>query len=108
RPRAYTSVMSLLGVMTEKRLLVRKPRGRAYVYSPRVPQAKTTRDLLTDLLGRAFDGSASLLVSRLLEETQPSAQELDEIRRTIAEYESAQHEAGQNSSGQHEGQEKSP
>ena len=35
RPRAYTSVMSLLNVMTDKRLLVRKPHGRAFLYEAR-------------------------------------------------------------------------
>jgi BlaI family penicillinase repressor len=90
RPRAYTSVMSLLGVMTEKGLLSRKPAGRAYVYSPRAGRAKTMRRLLGDLLGRAFEGSASLLVAHLLEEANPSSEELAVIRRTLAEYEEQQ------------------
>ena len=87
RVRAYTSVMSLLNVMTDKGLLTRKPRGRGFVYSPKANHAKTTRRMLADLLGRAFDGSASLLVSRLLEETHPTHDELAEIRSAIAAYE---------------------
>ena len=42
------------------------------------------RRLLGDLLGRAFDGSASLMVAHLLEEADPSSEELAEIRRSIA------------------------
>ena len=38
RPRAYTSVMSLLNVMTDKGLLAREPDGRAFVYGPRGSQ----------------------------------------------------------------------
>jgi BlaI family transcriptional regulator, penicillinase repressor len=90
RPRAYTSVMSLLGVMTEKGLLARKPAGRAFVYSPRAGRTKTMRRLLGDLLGRAFEGSASLLVAHLLEEANPDTEELAVIRRTLAEYEAQQ------------------
>ena len=90
RPRAYTSVMSLLGVMTEKGLLARKPAGRAFVYSPRAGRTKTMRRLLGDLLGRAFEGSASLLVAHLLEEANPDPEELAVIRRTLAEYEAQQ------------------
>jgi predicted transcriptional regulator len=90
RPRAYTSVMSLLGVMTEKGLLARRPRGRAYVYTAKVARQKTTRRMLSDLLSRAFEGSASLLVAHLLEESHPDDKELEEIRRTLAAYEHQQ------------------
>ena len=86
RPRAYTSVMSLLNVMTDKKLLVRQPRGRAFVYQPRFDRGKTLRRLVGDLLGRAFEGSASQFVAHLLDQTQPSPEELAEIRRTIEQY----------------------
>lgn len=88
RPRrAYTSVMSLLTVMTEKKLLARKARARAFVYSPRYGRRKTLSLLLGDILNRAFEGSTSSLVAHLLEGSGPSAKELDEIRRTIDAYE---------------------
>ena len=87
RPRAYTSVMSLLGVMAEKGLVTRKAQGRAFVYSAKAGRTKTTRRLLSDLLGRAFEGSASLLVAHLLEEASPSSEELAQIRRALVEYE---------------------
>ena len=90
RPRAYTSVMSLLNVMTEKGLLVRKPSGRAFVYLPKASRTKTMRRMLGDLLGRAFEGSASLLVAHLLEEANPDTEELAIIRQTLAEYEAQQ------------------
>ena len=43
RPRAYTSVMSLLNVMTDKGLLVRVPQGRAFVYKPKTDRSRTLR-----------------------------------------------------------------
>lgn len=86
RPRAYTSVMSLLNVMTEKRLLVREPRGRAFVYRPRTDRGKTLQRMVGDLLGRAFEGSTSQLVAHLLDQTKPSVEELAEIRREIERY----------------------
>ena len=86
RPRAYTSVMSLLNVMTDKRLLVREPQGRAFVYWPKADRGKTLRRMVGDLLGRAFEGSTSQLVAHLLDQTQPSAGELAEIRRAIESY----------------------
>jgi BlaI family transcriptional regulator, penicillinase repressor len=84
RGRAYTSVTSLMNVMVEKRLLKRKPDGRAFVYSAAVPRKKALGNLLNDLIGRAFEGSANDLVAHLLNETQLSNEELTEIRKTIS------------------------
>jgi predicted transcriptional regulator len=90
RPRAYTSVMSLLNVMADKGLVVRKPQGRAFVYAPKVGRQRTMRRMVADLLGRAFEGSASLMVAHLLEEAHPTPDELALIRRAIAQYEKEQ------------------
>jgi predicted transcriptional regulator len=86
RPRAYTSVMSLLNVMAEKRLLVREARGRAFVYRPRMDRGKTLGRLVGDLLRRAFEGSTSQLVLHLLDQTQPTKDELAEIQKAIEQY----------------------
>ncbi len=85
-PRAYTSVMSLLNVMTDKGLLTRSPRGRAFVYEPTRPREQTLRALLDETLRRVFDGSASLLVAHLLDQSEPSGAELDQIRTLIDAY----------------------
>ena len=86
RLRAYTSVMSLLNVMTEKGLLVREPQGRAFVYRPRTDRGRTLKRMVGDLLGRAFEGQASQLVAHLLDQSKPTTEELDEIRKAIEEY----------------------
>ncbi len=85
-PRAYTTVMSLLGVMAEKGLVRRTPRGRAFAYEPTIPRERTLGALLGETLGRAFDGSASLLVAHLLDQSRPSADELDQIRTLLDGY----------------------
>jgi predicted transcriptional regulator len=85
-PRAYTSVMSLLNVMTDKGLLRRSPQGRAFVYEPVSPREQTLRSLLGETLKRVYDGSASLLVAHLLDQSRPSADELDQIRMLLDAY----------------------
>lgn len=87
RRRAYTSVMSLMNVMTDKGLLRRRAEGRAYLYEARRPRESTLGSMLNDLLGRAFEGSASNLVTHLLGQANPSEDELDEIRRAIDAFE---------------------
>jgi len=78
--------MSLMNVMAEKGLLNQKPKGRAFIYSAKVSREKTKSRLLSDLLNRAFDGSASALVAHLLQQAEPDREELDEIHKTISEF----------------------
>ncbi len=89
--RAYTTVMSLMNVMVEKGLLDRKPEGRAFIYEPAVSRATTLRSMLGDLLHRAFAGSASLLVTQLLDQATPDDVELAEIRKAIKAYQRDNH-----------------
>jgi BlaI family transcriptional regulator, penicillinase repressor len=87
RPRAYTSVMSLLNIMADKGLVVREPQGRAFLYKAKRPRERTLASIVRDVLGRAFSGSAPDLVAHLLAQSKPSRQEMDEIRRVLDEYE---------------------
>jgi len=84
RPRAYTSLMSLMNIMVDKALLVRRPVGKAFLYAPLAQRDQTLGQILGDLVNRAFDGSASALVAQLLGNT--SGEELEEIRKTIEAY----------------------
>ena len=85
-PRAYTSVMSLLNVMTDKRLLRRTPQGRAFLYEPVSPRDQTLGSMLGETLERVYSGSASLLVAHLLDRSHPSLAELDHIRSLLDDY----------------------
>ena len=87
KPRGYTTVLSLMQVMYEKKLLTRKQAGRAFRYAPRATQEKTLGKMLGDLLGRAFDGSSSTLVQHLLQHSAPDEEELAAIREAIESYE---------------------
>ncbi len=85
--RAYTSVTSLLNVMFEKGYVDRQPAGRALRYAALISPNETLRDLVGDLRDRAFEGSASTLVTHLLQEAAPDRDELDEIRKAIDAFE---------------------
>jgi predicted transcriptional regulator len=90
RERAYTSVMSLMNVMTDKQLLRREPHGRAFIYHAAVARETTLGQVVGDLLGRVFEGSASSLVAHLLEQTEISDAEIDAIGRAIRQYQEQQ------------------
>jgi predicted transcriptional regulator len=86
RGRAYTSVMSLLNVMADKNLVKRERSGRAFLYRANLPQARTLARMVGDLCSRAFSGSASTLVTHLLDQANPDEHELREIRAAIESY----------------------
>ena len=83
REAAYTTVLKLLQIMTEKRLVVRDESARTHVYEAAYTQDQTQRQLVTDLLERAFDGSAAQLVLQALAAARSSPEELAEIRKLL-------------------------
>ena len=87
RDLGYTTVLKLLQIMAEKGLVRRDESQRAHVYAARIPAEQTQRQLVGDLLDRAFGGSAALLVQQALSSKRPSAQELSRIRVYLDELE---------------------
>src|ERR1017187_8581594 len=62
KPTGYTTVLKLLQIMTEKGLVDRDESQRPQIYRARNSQQQTQRQLLRDLLQRAFGGSVKALV----------------------------------------------
>ena len=87
KPTAYTTVLKLMQIMHEKNLVERDDSNRAHVYKARQAQDETQKNLVSDLLEKAFRGSALKLVQHVLETKPASAEELREIRKLIAEAE---------------------
>ena len=87
KPAAYTTVLKTLQIMHEKGLVKRDEKAKAHIYRAAVPQERTQRGLVNDLLEKAFRGSASKLVQHVLETKAASREELAEIRRMITEAE---------------------
>ena len=86
-PTGYTTVLKLLQIMMEKGLVRRDASERAHVYRAGLPREDTERQLVGDLLERAFAGSASSLVMRALSWKRTSPEELARIRRHLDEIE---------------------
>ena len=87
RPTGYTTVLKLLQIMAEKGLVVRDESQRAHVYAARAAEDQTQRQLVDDLIDRAFGGSARKLVMQALRGTRSSPEEIAGIRRLLDEME---------------------
>lgn len=83
RPTAYTTALKILQIMTDKGLVRRDESDRTHVYQARLSEEQTQRQLVRDLLDRAFGGSASKLVMQALATRRATSEELGEIRRLI-------------------------
>src|SRR5687768_13935635 len=83
RPTAYTTALKMLQIMTEKGLVRRDETDRTHIYQARLTEEQTQRQLVRDLLDRAFGGSSSKLVLQALSARRATAEELGEIRKLI-------------------------
>jgi len=81
----YTTVLKLLQIMAEKKLVQRDTRARTHVYAAAVSEATTRNQLLSDLVDRAFGGSSLALVLQALSTTRATPAELEQIRRLLDE-----------------------
>ena len=79
----YTTILKMLQIMTEKGLVERDDTVRPQVYNASRSQEQTQRQLVSDLLERAFEGSAKSLVMHALSERAASGKELAQIERLL-------------------------
>jgi BlaI family transcriptional regulator, penicillinase repressor len=87
RPIGYTTALKLLQIMADKGLVARDETDRTHVYTASVSESETQRQLLDDLMARAFRGSAMTLVMRALSGARATPHELSRIRQLLDEYE---------------------
>jgi predicted transcriptional regulator len=89
RSVVYTTTLKTLQTMTEKGLTVREIQRGQHIYRPGHAESVMQRRLVTDLLDRAFGGSAATLALHALESRRASPGEVREIRRWLAEQDAA-------------------
>jgi BlaI family transcriptional regulator, penicillinase repressor len=82
----YTTVLKQMQVMQRKGLLTRSERFRSHVYETAIERSVTQRQLASSMLQQAFGGSARGLLQSALAGRKVDAQELDEIRALLDEY----------------------
>jgi predicted transcriptional regulator len=83
KPTGYTTVLKFLQIMTEKGLVDRDEKQRPQIYRSRYPREHTQKQLLQDLVQRAFGGSVKALVLQALAGRRSSPKELEEIEKLL-------------------------
>lgn len=83
RELAYTTVSSVLRNLEKKSFVQPRKRGRTHLYSPIVSRTRFGARKLRSLLSEVFQGQPRELVRALVDETDLTTQELQEIAKLI-------------------------
>lgn len=82
---AYTTVMTMMGILEKKGHLKRQSSdGRAYLYRPARPKSQVVGSIVEDFVRKMFDGSARPLLVHLAENDEIDEAELEELRAMLA------------------------
>ena len=66
KPVAYTTVLTMLGILNKKSLVTFRQEGRAFIYKPTLTKDDARSHALSSLLTQMFDGSPEMLALHLL------------------------------------------
>jgi len=80
---AYTTILTLMGILRNKGYLACRKEGRVQVFTPRVERDAAARKAVQVLLKKFFAGSPGELVLSFLRDEELSLEELDELKRRI-------------------------
>jgi predicted transcriptional regulator len=83
KPRAYTSIMTLMSIMHRKGYLRCRKAPGGYIYSAKRSAPETGRGMLRDLVQRAFSGSPMAAMLSLLDERELNDDELRQLRQML-------------------------
>jgi BlaI family transcriptional regulator, penicillinase repressor len=85
RPVTYSTAQTMLRILEEKGYVTHEKVARAFIYQPKVDERQARLRALRQLVGRLFDGSASLLVLNVLEDETLDPAELRRMKRLIVD-----------------------
>jgi predicted transcriptional regulator len=83
-PLAYTSVLTTVRILEQKRYVTHRQEGRAFLYSPAVAEQEAGRSEVQNVLQRFFGNSRERLLLSLLGDDEIGPDELRRLRRAIA------------------------
>ena len=77
---AYTTILTLMGILEDKGALTHTRSGRAYIYRPLLSRQQATRNQVHDVVARFFDGKPERLIENLLESEVTAPEQIGMVR----------------------------
>jgi predicted transcriptional regulator len=85
RKIAYTTVLTMMGILEQKGHLTKSPGERANVYRAAQPRESVVRNMVNEFIGRVFSGSAKPLLVHLVDDASLDHDEIAEIEARLKE-----------------------
>jgi predicted transcriptional regulator len=82
---AYTTVMTMMKILTEKGYLTKRLEGRAYRYRPAHPKQAVVGSMVREFVARVFDGASRPLLLHLVRQGRLTDADRAELARLIKE-----------------------
>jgi predicted transcriptional regulator len=83
RKIAYTTVMTMMNILEQKKYLRKTAEDRAYIYRPAKPKNQVIKSMVREFVNRVFNGAAEPLLVHLMEDNKLTSKDLDELTRMI-------------------------
>jgi predicted transcriptional regulator len=83
RKIAYTTVLTMMGILEQKGHLKKTAGERAYIYRPTKPQEQVVGSMVNEFVHRVFNGSARPLLVHLVENPDIRPDELAAIEKLL-------------------------
>lgn len=83
KPTAYTTILTLMGILEDKGALDHLRAGRAYVYRPLLSQEQATRNQVEDLIRRFFDGKPEKLIETVVNAHLTEPDQIDNLKTLV-------------------------
>jgi BlaI family penicillinase repressor len=83
RKIAYTTVMTMMKILEQKKYLLKTQEDRAYIYRPAKPKNQVIKGMVREFVNRVFNGSVEPLLVHLIEDRRLSQKDLEEITHMI-------------------------
>ena len=83
RKIAYTTVLTMMGILEQKGHLKKTAGERAYIYKPTKPQQQVVGSMVNEFVHRVFNGSARPLLVHLVENPDMPPDGLAEIEKLL-------------------------
>ena len=83
RKIAYTTVLTMMNILEQKKYLRKSSEDRAYIYRPSKPKKQVIQGMVREFVDRVFNGSAEPLLVHLIEDRKLTNEDLDELARMI-------------------------
>ncbi len=83
RKIAYTTVMTMMKILEQKKYLLKTQEDRAHIYRPAKPKNQVIKGMVREFVNRVFNGSAEPLLVHLIEDRRLSRKDLEEIAHMI-------------------------